>query len=143
MIDASALVKLVVPETDSEVMHHLAVSFRAGQIHLLAPDFILVECANVLWKYARQTETPEAEVHEAFQVIRRLGVEHVSQGLLLDGALTLALEHNQPIYDALYLALARRENAPLITADERLVNTVAAQGLSLVLLKEWRLTEEH
>ena len=38
MIDASALVKLVVPETDSEAMHTLAVSFWAAQIHLLAPE---------------------------------------------------------------------------------------------------------
>ena len=143
VIDASALVKLVVPETDSEAMHTLAACFRNGQIQLLAPDYILVECANVLWKYARQTQTPESDVREAFQVIRRLGVELVPQVLLLEAALSLALEHKQPVYDALYLALAHQENAALITADERLANTVATQGFSIVLLSEWRPTEEH
>jgi predicted nucleic acid-binding protein len=64
VIDASALIKLVIPETDSEAMHALASSFRTGQTRLLAPDFILVECANVLWKYALQTQTPESEVLE-------------------------------------------------------------------------------
>lgn len=143
VIDASALVKLVVPETGSEAMHALAASFRTGQVHLLAPDFILVECANVLWKYARQTQTPEVEVQEALQVIRRLGIEYVPQILLLEAALALALEHQRPIYDALYLALARRENAALITADERLVNTLAGQGFPMVLLREWHPTENR
>jgi predicted nucleic acid-binding protein len=139
VIDASALVKLVIPETDSEAMHALAASFRAGQVHLMAPEFILVECANVLWKYARQTQTPEAEIQEAFRVLLGLGIEHVAQTHILESAITLALEHQRSVYDALYLALARREGAILITADERLVNAMTVGGFPLVLLRAWHL----
>jgi predicted nucleic acid-binding protein len=36
-------------------------------------------------------------------------------------ALALAIELRHPIYDCFYLALAERENAPLVTADEAMI----------------------
>lgn len=47
--------------------------------------------------------------------------------LLADEAAGTAIALNHPVYDCFYLALARRENAPLITADKRLA--AAAQTL--------------
>ncbi|MCT4364708.1 MAG: type II toxin-antitoxin system VapC family toxin [Synechococcaceae cyanobacterium MAG-AL1] len=43
-------------------------------------------------------------------------------------ALALACHLNHPVYDCLYLALARREAATLLTADRRL-QSLAAQVL--------------
>lgn len=40
---------------------------------------------------------------------------------LVSRALELAIQLKHPIYDSFYLALAERERAPLITADERLI----------------------
>lgn len=98
-----------------------------------------MECANVLWKYARQTQTPEEEIQEALRVLLGLDIEYVAQTLLLERAITLAVERQRSVYDALYLALAHREGATLITADERLVNAMTVVGFSLVLLREWHL----
>ena len=39
---------------------------------------------------------------------------------LADEALRIAVAINHPAYDCFYLALARREAAPLVTADKRL-----------------------
>jgi predicted nucleic acid-binding protein len=46
---------------------------------------------------------------------------------LADEGLEIAAKLNHPVYDCFYLALARREGAPLITADKRLA--AAAQAL--------------
>lgn len=73
VIDASALVKLVVPEDDSDKMQALAALHRSGTIRLLVPDIVLTECANVLGRYARRTETPHQEMQEAFQILCQLG----------------------------------------------------------------------
>ncbi len=43
-------------------------------------------------------------------------------------ALAMACHLNHPVYDCLYLALARREAATLLTADRRL-QSLAAQVL--------------
>jgi len=42
--------------------------------------------------------------------------------------LALACHSNQPVYDCLYLALARREAAAVFTADKRLM-ALAVQAL--------------
>ncbi len=46
---------------------------------------------------------------------------------LADEAAEISLGLNHPVYDCFYLALARRESAPLVTADKRLA--AAAQAL--------------
>jgi predicted nucleic acid-binding protein len=45
----------------------------------------------------------------------------VSTAELSGQALQVAIDTDHPIYDCFYIALAQRENAPLITADERQV----------------------
>jgi len=44
---------------------------------------------------------------------------------LLEEALRIAMTHERPVYDSLYIALSEREKCVYITADERLVNVVS------------------
>lgn len=97
VLDASALVKLVVPEDDSDKMQTLAALHRAGTINLLAPDFALTECANVLGRYARRTGTPHEEMHEAFRILCQVEIEEVPHRRLLEEALTLAMRHDRAV----------------------------------------------
>lgn len=48
---------------------------------------------------------------------------------MLASALEIALAHRRSIYDAIYVALALRENCEMVTADERLYN--ALQGTQI------------
>ena len=48
-----------------------------------------------------------------------------SQGLL-EAAFDIAVRFNRTVYDSMYIALASRRGAQLVTADERLANAVAA-----------------
>jgi predicted nucleic acid-binding protein len=85
----------------------------------------------------RRTALPQEEIQEAFQVLCQLGIEEVAQRVLLEEALSLTTQYDRPIYDMLYLVLARREGVSLITADERLVNALTPQGFALILLRDW------
>ncbi len=94
---------------------------------LLAPELILAEAANAFWKSCRAGYMTHAEMLGAvtqlpgfFEVLAPL------RGLAYDAA-GISLGLNHPAYDCFYLALARRESAPLVTADKRLAT--AAQGL--------------
>jgi len=137
VIDASVLVKLVVPEDGSDKMHTLAALHRAGTIRLLTPDFALTECANVLGRYARRTGTPPEDMQEAFQILCQLGIEEVAHRGLVEDSLTLAMQHDRAVYDVLYLTLARKEGIALITADERFVNALKLRGFAIILLSGW------
>ena len=88
---------------------------------LLAPDLVLVELLNAGWKSLRLG----AITSEQFQALKHRAGEPFSQlvpsSALLTRAAHWCLELDHPAYDCLYVALAERERATLITADQRLL----------------------
>ena len=137
IIDASALVKLVIPEEHSDIARRIVSSYQRGEMRLLAPDFILTECANVLWRHAIRAGSSTTEAIATLNVLRGRAIALVPQRELVDAALGFAVTYGSSVYDALYCALALREDAALITADSRLVNRVAGSGVRAFTLPDW------
>ena len=123
VVDASVAVKWVLEEEDSWMARGL-VSLR-----LLAPEFMLLECANVLWHRVRRGELDEAKVRAKLHWLSKSPVALVPDRDLIKPALDLAVTLAHPVYDCLYLALAEDELLPLVTADRRLIETAARAGL--------------
>lgn len=127
VLDASVAVKWFVPEERRPE----AKALLAGGEEMMAPDLIVAEVGTGLARKARMGEVPAAGAARALSHWLAWvgeGVVHLVPTVeLLEGAyeLSLALDHQLP--DCLYLALAKREGAPLVTADERLVKK--AKGL--------------
>ncbi|MGO9547597.1 MAG: type II toxin-antitoxin system VapC family toxin [Rhodomicrobium sp.] len=121
--DASVAVKWFVKQDKWEEARALAKPPR----ELIAPDLVLAEIASAFSKYVRVNQllkdTAEAMLAQAPQAFARI----VPLQELLPAAFELSLSIPHPIYDCFYLALARREGAPLVTADKRLA--AAAQAL--------------
>ena len=118
VVDASVAVKWVVEEVGSEK----AVALKGSS--LVAPDLILVECSNILWKKVRRRELTKKQATDALDQLMRAQIQLAALRDLVAGAHRLALEIDHPSYDCIYLALADRERVPLITAGKRLVNVV-------------------
>ena len=137
VIDASALVKLALPEEYSNVMRRIITEHDDARLRLIAPDLIFTECANVLWKHTRRGNSAISEAVSALQALRGHNIALVPQGELVEAALDFALTYGSSVYDALYCALAQRDGAVLITADERLVNRVAGSGVRAFTLPAW------
>jgi predicted nucleic acid-binding protein len=124
VIDASIAVKWVLPEHDSGAA-------TALQRHeLLAPSHWIIEAANALWSRARRGDLTPAEVARRVAALERTPVIAVDARRHLAAAVGLANELAHPVYDCLYLAVARAEGALLVTADRRLV-TASAKSPSL------------
>jgi predicted nucleic acid-binding protein len=88
---------------------------------LLAPDLVLVEMLNAAWKSLRLG----AITTDQFQMLASRASEPFSR-LFPSPALVARAAHwcrelDHPAYDCLYVALAERERATLITADQRLL----------------------
>ena len=116
LVDASIAVKWLFAETHSQEARKLL----APRIVLHAPDFILTEVANVIWKKARRNEIPSAQPYiEELANIPDAVVLHPSTELVMKAA-ALAVQIDHPVYDCVYLACTEAEAAPLVTADERL-----------------------
>jgi predicted nucleic acid-binding protein len=129
VLDASVAAKwFLEPEPYTQQAKSLYRAHRAGRVSFLAPVFFWFEIANVLWKAVRRRRISrnDAEVSLA-DLAATISIPTVSSVILRDDALTIALEYNCAVYDAGYLALAMNSGLPLITADERLVRSLAAR----------------
>ncbi|MFM7087731.1 MAG: type II toxin-antitoxin system VapC family toxin [Cyanobium sp.] len=117
VLDASATVRLILGDPDATPM---AVRLRGAAL-VLAPELMLTEVANTLWKLRRSEQLPGLDPQQLLLDAREL-VDRVEPDRHLQAeALALACHLNHPVYDCLYLALARREAATLVSADQWLL----------------------
>jgi predicted nucleic acid-binding protein len=123
VVDASVAVKWVVGEDGSEA----AAQLLDGR-PLVAPELILPECANILWKKATRGEITRDEAMLAADLLARMDVEIVGHRPAMPVAMRLALDLGHPAYDCTYLALALERGLPMVTADRRFARAVAADG---------------
>jgi predicted nucleic acid-binding protein len=123
VVDASVAAKWVLPEPDSS----RAEALRESGEHLIAPELILAEIGNAIWKRAVKGEITPAQALEALETATGLIAELVPMRELAARAIEIAVELRHPISDCFYLAVAERERAPLISADKKLL-TVSSKA---------------
>lgn len=100
---------------------------------VLAPRLLMEEAANALLTGVRRARWDGAAADRAFDDLQRLPVELVDTRADLDQAWELSRRYDEhPIYDLVYVALARRLDEPLLTADRRLVDRVGSRGIQLI-----------
>ena len=116
VVDASVVLRIVTGHLDAPGLQQQL--FDASFV--LAPALIQTEVANGLWKLKRAGALGDLNPQDLLQEATEL-VDHLEpdQNLQVE-ALALAIHLNHSFYDCLYLALARREAAGLLTVDRRL-----------------------
>ena len=121
IVDASVALKWVLEEEGS-------ASARAlfGAEDLLAPDFLLLECANVLATKTRRRDVSEAGAASALDLLRTGPVRFLPTAPYVLRAHALAVELGRSAYDCLYLAAALTEGGAMITADSRFAAAASA-----------------
>ncbi len=131
VVDASVAIKWAVEE-DGRV---LARALIQEANLLIAPDFVLVESASILWKKARIGEITREQAEVAVIEIRLPFSEMIPTASLADLAFKIALDLDHPIYDCLYVAAAVLSSASLVTADRRLLRAVVASPYEGLLVE--------
>ena len=121
VVDASVAVKLLVDEPDSDAARKLAAS---GQ-ELHAPRLMVSEAANALWRKARQGQIERADAGAAMASLSDMPVLWNDDETVGADAVRLAVALDHPVYDCVYVALAHRIGATVVTADRRFVTAVA------------------
>jgi predicted nucleic acid-binding protein len=122
VIDASVAIKWVIEEEGTQ--EALALRGRA----LTAPDLLIAECANILWRKTRRNELSESEALFAAGLLGRADIELVSMRPYLEAATRIAIALDHPAYDCIDIALAEAEGVRFITADTSLVRKVGSQA---------------
>ncbi|MBC7908879.1 MAG: type II toxin-antitoxin system VapC family toxin [Pyrinomonadaceae bacterium] len=130
VVDASAAVKWYVPEQYSDEAELLLDT----QHELFAPELILPEVGNIIWKKVRRAELTEAEGNKIIKAFQAAGVVTIPHTNLLSAAYTGAVLSGQTVYDWTYLALALSLNCEFVTADEKFYRALEATRLKRNLL---------
>ena len=121
VVDASVVVKWFVNEEGSDS----AKLLRDGPHQLFAPQLMALEVGNVLRNKTRRGELRSLEAEAFASNIPALALNWTEDGDLVVDAVRLALALDHPVYDCVYLALAQRLGATVVTSDRRFVNAVA------------------
>ena len=131
MIDAS----VAVPWFVDEVTSLQALRLLRGTARLTAPDFMAIELTNALWKKNRRREIGRADVFDALTSLSGVGIQWIPTRDAVTPATRLALEIGHPVYDCLYLVLARAYGVQLATFDERLSRAASLSNVPVFPLK--------
>jgi predicted nucleic acid-binding protein len=121
VVDASVALKWYLIESGAEPARQIL----ADGDTLVAPELVVAEVCNACWLAGRRGEISAAQqgqiAHDITRVFDRL------EGLApyASRAAAIARELDHPVYDCFYLAVSEALDAPLVTADGRLLARVA------------------
>lgn len=126
-VDASVVLKWFVTEPLSEQARQLL----DGELDLHAPDILLAEFADMIWKKVRRGEIPDPQPYLG-DLANLPGIVAIHPvGRLIERAAQIAVLIDHPVYDCLYLACAELTALAVITADQQLVNRATERLPSL------------
>ena len=127
VVDASVALKWVLDEEGVERAEAIV-----GTNPLIAPDFLILECANVLAQNVRRRKLTEEEATAGLARVRASGVRLEPTDAYVDEAQRLVMALGASAYDSLYLALALATPCRLLTADLRFAELVDATHAGVV-----------
>jgi predicted nucleic acid-binding protein len=113
--DASVSVKWYV----SEIFTPEAEKLLNGSYEIHAPELILPEFGNIIWKKVRRNELSERAGTQIINIFSKQNITFHSHQTLLKAAFAGAQLSGQTVYDWSYLALAISLSCEFVTADER------------------------
>jgi len=125
VLDASAALHIVLR---SEHASRLILPLKSAGL-VIAPRLYCSETANGLWKYCSAgilgAEKAVERHEEAMALVDHCGGDES----LGSEALMEAVKHNHPVYDMIYLVLARRNACGILTMDQRLRGVAEKLGI--------------
>ncbi|MEM3439295.1 MAG: type II toxin-antitoxin system VapC family toxin [Candidatus Bathyarchaeia archaeon] len=131
VIDASALASLLMMERGHEkIARHLKDSISVNQV--------AKEVGNAIWKaYARGFITKEDALGRFSDLIKltKLVVRLFDEMDLIEDAIGIAIDESITLYDSLYVALALREGAELLTLDRDQARAARNRGIKVIEIR--------
>jgi predicted nucleic acid-binding protein len=116
VLDASAAVRVVLGGEGAQAF----AKELATCALVVAPTLFQSEVANTMWKYVQAGQLDAASATSRLQDALDLVDEFAPDADYLPEALLAATRHQHPVYDMLYLVVARQHACDLMTADRKL-----------------------
>lgn len=119
VVDASVALKWLIEEEGSSEAE------RLFDQDLLAPALLRIEASNVLRTLVKRDALDAVQAVDLMAMLQEAPLTIVDHDDALERrALEIALELEHPVYDCLYIALAERIGATVVTADKRFLRAL-------------------
>lgn len=128
VIDCNVLVAILNKTQEGSAMQ----SFLVGENCIASVDFIKVELANALSKYAKSGQISIDDAIAMYEKGLGLIDRFIPMGELAKEAIAESVRLNHSAYDMFYFVLARRNAATLFTLDKKLQDICLANGVNCI-----------
>ena len=119
ILDASVILKWLIPEADSEKALVFRDRHLSGEEHIGVPSLLFYEVANVI-RYKQ--DLPDEELIDLYDIFGSMELIATNPSFQeMEETMIYARQKGISVYDATYVVLARRLGCDLVSADERLV----------------------
>lgn len=126
VVDASVVAKWALPDEE-----HLENAMKVksdhvkGATNLSAPTFLPLEITNALWRAIKLKRLSQNDAEQSLKKLDTLGISHYPiEWSESSTVLDIARQFDIAVYDAAYVYLSDKLNAPLITSDNKLIQKV-------------------
>jgi len=133
VVDSSIVTKWFLVETNSEQAIELRNEFATGRLRLAVPTLLFYEVTNALRFSGVFNETALSLAAKSLSKYR-FGIWR-PRGKLLELAAQLSVRENVTVYDACYVALAKRLKTTLLTHDKELLDKFSTFAMQINRLK--------
>ena len=117
VLDASAAIEIVLQRNFAGKL----AGYITEADWVIAPTLFISEVTNTIWKYHKFTDLPYRSCEKALEQALALPDDFINELDLYREAFKLSCTFNHPVYDMLYLLIARRNNGLLLTLDKQLI----------------------
>lgn len=127
VIDASVVVKWYCDEDDTDTALKIKERFFDNKCKLIAPDLLIYEVVNaVTLSSVFSSEERRGILEDLYSV----GIEIVCpEEDAMASAMGMAERYGTTVYDAMYLALAKKSGCDYVTADSKFVEKVREKSV--------------
>ena len=130
VVDASVACKWFVEEAGAAEADRLLSSGR----NLVAPDLVIPEVCNTLWRKSEAGEMGHAQAAAAVDELPHFFDDLVPASGLAARAFAIATALHQPVYDCFYVALAEKLGSQVVTADVELIRRLSPSDWSAFVI---------
>jgi predicted nucleic acid-binding protein len=125
VLDASAGIEVVLDRPRAKALRERIEEATK----VISSDLYKAETANAIWKYVRAGFIPRRDADRLLELAQGLVDDFIDIAENNGEAMGEAIRTGHPAYDLLYMTLARRNGAVLLTLDGKLKKLAEKNGI--------------
>lgn len=130
-VDASIILAWLLPDEREMAVNRIFAVYQQKKGHIYAPKLLIYELINGLKTAIVRKRINWLEAREAIGVFKAMNIELIDQSGEEETILKLANKRNLSVYDAAYVALARKLKVKLLSLDKSLTAAMVRESTRL------------